>query len=111
MTLDCLLGAFLVKPLYICAADVILNLSSNITGKEFILDINIMLNDDTLINLEMQVASEYNWSERSLSYLCRAYDQLHRGKNMRKCFLSFILVFLILHFIHHIQNFTPLIKC
>lgn len=57
-----------------------INLSSNITGKEFILDINVMLNDNTLINLEMQVANEYNWPERSLSYLCRAYDQLHRGE-------------------------------
>lgn len=57
-----------------------INLSKNITGKEFILDINIMLNDDALINLEMQVANEYNWAERSLSYLCRAYDQLHSGE-------------------------------
>lgn len=39
-----------------------------------------MLNDDTLINLEMQVANEYNWAERSLSYLCRSYDQLYRGQ-------------------------------
>ena len=39
-----------------------------------------MLNDDTLINLEMQVLNEHNWPERSLSYLCRAYDQLYRGQ-------------------------------
>ena len=55
------------------------NLSRNLTGKEFIMDINVILNDDTLINLEMQVANEYNWPERSLSYLCRSYDQLYRG--------------------------------
>ena len=29
------------------------NLSSSLTGKEFIMDINIMLNDNKLINLEM----------------------------------------------------------
>ena len=57
-----------------------INLSGNVSGKEFILDIKIMLNDDTLINLEMQVANEYNWAERSLSYLCRSYDQLYRGQ-------------------------------
>lgn len=57
-----------------------INLSGNITGKEFILDINLMLNDNTRINLEMQVANEYNWSERSLSYLCRSFDQLYRGQ-------------------------------
>lgn len=58
-----------------------INLSGDVSGKEFILDINVMLNDNTLINLEMQVANEYNWPERSLSYLCRSYDQLYSGQN------------------------------
>ena len=57
-----------------------INLAGNLTGKEFILDINVMLNDNTQINLEMQVANEYNWPERSLSYLCRSFDQLYRGQ-------------------------------
>ncbi|MBQ8802937.1 MAG: Rpn family recombination-promoting nuclease/putative transposase, partial [Tyzzerella sp.] len=57
-----------------------INLAGDVTGKEFILDVEIMLNDDTLINLEMQVANEFNWPERSLSYLCRSYDQLYRGQ-------------------------------
>ena len=37
-----------------------INLAEDVSGKEFILDINIMLNDNTLINLEMQVANESN---------------------------------------------------
>ena len=49
-------------------------------GKEFILDIEVMMNDDTLLNLEMQVANEHNWPERSLSYLCRSFDQLYSGQ-------------------------------
>ena len=57
-----------------------INLAGDVAGKEFILDIKVMLNDETLINLEMQVLNEYNWPERSLSYLCRAYDQLYRGQ-------------------------------
>ena len=57
-----------------------INLSGDITGKEFILDVNLMLNDDTFINLEMQVANEYNWPEPSLSYLCRSFDQLYQGQ-------------------------------
>lgn len=57
-----------------------IDLSGEVSGKEFILDINVMLNDDTLINLEMQVANEHNWPERSLIYLCRAFDQLQRGQ-------------------------------
>ena len=61
-----------------------INLSENVTGKEFILDIKVMLNDETLINLEMQVANEYNWPERSLAYLCRAYDSYIVDKNMKR---------------------------
>lgn len=61
-----------------------INLAGDVTGKEFILDINVILNDDTLINLEMQVTNEYNWPERSLSYLCRAYDNLYSGEDYKK---------------------------
>lgn len=57
-----------------------INLAGNVSGKEFILDIEVMLNDDTLINLEMQVANEHNWSERSLSYACRSFDNLYQGQ-------------------------------
>ena len=57
-----------------------INLSGDVTGKEFILDINIILNDDTIINLKMQVANEHNWPERSLNYLCRSFDQLYSGQ-------------------------------
>ena len=57
-----------------------INLSGDVSGKEFILDIEVILNNERLINLEMQVLNEHNWPERSLSYLCRAYDQLYRGQ-------------------------------
>lgn len=52
--------------------------------KQFILDLKLCINHDTLINLEMQVVNERNWPERSLSYLCRTYDQLHRGQDYLK---------------------------
>ena len=48
-----------------------IELGKSVDNKEFILDINITLNDDTLINLEMQVTDELNWKDCSLSYLCR----------------------------------------
>ena len=57
-----------------------INLSEDVSGKEFILDIHVLLNDNTLINLEMQVGNEYNWPERSLSYLCRGFDNLQKGQ-------------------------------
>ena len=57
-----------------------IDLSKNITGKDFVLDIKVLLNSNRLLNLEMQVKNEFNWAERSLTYLCRAFDQLQRGQ-------------------------------
>ena len=50
-------------------------------GKTFVLDINVLLNDQTLINLEMQVADYRNWPERSMAYLCRNFDRLQSGQD------------------------------
>ena len=52
----------------------------NISNKEFILDIQIFLNNNTYLNLELQVENEGNWPDRSLSYLCRSFDQLYHGQ-------------------------------
>ena len=57
-----------------------IDLSQNITGKDFILDIKVLLNSNRLLNLEMQVNNEYNWVDRSLTYLCRSFDQLQSGQ-------------------------------
>lgn len=54
-------------------------LGESINDKTFFLDISITLNNCTLINLEMQVINEHNWPERSLSYLCRTFDNLNSG--------------------------------
>ncbi len=56
-------------------------LGEAVQSKEFRLDINIVLNDRTLINLEMQVANKLNWKNRSVIYLCRSFDSLSRGQD------------------------------
>ena len=56
-----------------------INLSDDISGKDFVLDIDVLMNNDTKINLEMQVSNKRNWPDRSLSYTCRSFDQLYRG--------------------------------
>ena len=56
-------------------------LGDSIDAKTFILDIKIIMDGNTVINLEMQVINEQNWPERSLLYLCRAFDNLNRGSN------------------------------
>ncbi len=56
-------------------------LGDTMKDKECRLDINVLLNDNKLINLEMQVANRLNWHERSVTYLCRAFDSLDHGQD------------------------------
>jgi len=56
-------------------------LGQYIESKTFILDIKVLLNDNTIINLEMQLNNYQNWPERSLSYLCRNFDNLNKGSD------------------------------
>ena len=66
------------------ASVIILNpieLGETIDEKTYILDIKVELNGHSIINLEMQVINEGNWPERSLCYLCRAFDNLNHGQN------------------------------
>ena len=50
-----------------------------ITDKNFHLDILVLFNDSTIINLEMQVKDLKNWVPRSISYLCREFNSLDHG--------------------------------
>ncbi|MBR3811536.1 MAG: Rpn family recombination-promoting nuclease/putative transposase [Agathobacter sp.] len=54
---------------------------SKLEDKEFVLDLKVLLNNNHLINLEMQMADQHNWQDRSLSYLCRSFDQLYKGED------------------------------
>lgn len=54
-------------------------LGNSIGDKDFILDIQVIVNRRTKLNLEMQVINYGNWKERSLSYLCRSFDNLAKG--------------------------------
>ena len=56
-----------------------IKLGEAIDDKTFILDINVLLNSNTVINLEMQVLDLNDWPERSLSYLSRSYDNVAKG--------------------------------
>ena len=49
--------------------------------KDIILDVNVCLNDEKVLDLELQVADEKNWTERSLYYACRNYTGLVKGGN------------------------------
>ena len=84
------LKSFLCSLLHLNPDDVwsvqILNpieLGKKISDKDFILDIKILMNNNTSISLEMQVNNQYNWPERSLVYLSRLFDGLNAGDTYR----------------------------
>lgn len=54
-------------------------LGQSFENKDFILDINVTINHETRLNLEMQITNYNNWKERSLSYLCRSFDNVYKG--------------------------------
>lgn len=57
-----------------------IELGASYDDKDFILDIKVEINHSMIMNLEMQVVNRHDWQDRSLSYLCRSYDQLSRGQ-------------------------------
>lgn len=56
-------------------------LGETVENKEFRLDINVIINNHLRLNLEMQVANQLNWKNRSLSYVCRSFDQINHGED------------------------------
>ncbi len=54
-------------------------LGESIHDKEIRLDINVQLDNHSIINLEMQISNRFNWPNRSLFYLCRSFDNLNHG--------------------------------
>ena len=58
-----------------------IELGRSVTDKTFYLDLRLTLNENTIINLEMQVLNEGFWRERSIGYLARNFDHLERGED------------------------------
>lgn len=65
--------------------------------KQGILDVKAELNDDTKINIEIQICPQTFWERRQLFYLCRMYDEdLDEGdgySKVKKCISIAILDF------------------
>ena len=57
-----------------------IKIGEQIDEKSFVLDIEVLLNNDNILNLEMQMENQQDWQDRSLSYLCRSFDQLYQGE-------------------------------
>lgn len=61
-----------------------IQMGEDFDSKTFILDIHVLINRNMYLNLEMQVVNEQDWSDRSLSYLCRQFDNLYSGDEYSK---------------------------
>ena len=70
MSVDFIVSATIQNPI---------ELGKSFDDKTFILDVKVLLNNRKFIDLEMQVINYYDWPERSLSYLCRNFDNLSKG--------------------------------
>jgi predicted transposase/invertase (TIGR01784 family) len=71
-----------------------ISLADDPQKKEMILDIKAEMNDNTIINLELQVVNNHDWPERSVSYLCRCFDNLHAGQEYHRVKGAFHIGFL-----------------
>ncbi len=58
-----------------------IELGKGYDDKIFVLDVKVLLNDATVINIEMQVVNEGFWTNRSLSYLCGIFQNLKHGED------------------------------
>ena len=58
-----------------------IQLGDHVDDKNMILDVRVEMNQNKIVNLEMQVINNYDWPERSLSYLCRCFDNLKSGQD------------------------------
>ncbi|MDE6846405.1 MAG: Rpn family recombination-promoting nuclease/putative transposase [Lachnospiraceae bacterium] len=80
-------------------------LGESIESKEVRLDISVLLNKRTIINLEMQVANRLNWQNRSVVYLCRSYDSLTHGQDYNEAKSAIHIGFLDYTLFHNRPEF------
>ena len=55
-------------------------LGEAIDEKTCILDVFLIMNNNTRVNIEMQVSRQDGYRNRTLLYLCRSYDKLKKGE-------------------------------
>ena len=48
----------------------------NNLSKKTVMDLKLILNNNEILNIELQVYTDKYWIQRSLLYLCRAYDSI-----------------------------------
>lgn len=57
-----------------------IELGKTIDEKDFILDLSVLVNNSTSLNLEMQMYYDKFWTDRSVAYACRSLSSLNKGE-------------------------------
>ena len=53
-------------------------------GKMIVMDVKVELNNSEIIDVELQLYNNQNWEQRSILYLCRAYDNIGKSEDYTK---------------------------
>ncbi|MBR0093574.1 MAG: Rpn family recombination-promoting nuclease/putative transposase [Lachnospiraceae bacterium] len=53
---------------------------NEVLNKHIVMDVRVEMNNAEILDIEVQIGNEYDWIQRSLLYLCRAYDSLDAGE-------------------------------
>ncbi len=56
----------------------------SVAQKETVMDLKLILNTNEIINIELQMYFDKYWNNRSILYLCRAFDCLKDGEDYSK---------------------------
>lgn len=80
-------------------------LGETVNNKDVALDLLVILNNDTRINIEMQVAPQSFWVNRSLTYMCRLHNHLEVGEEYDKVLKSIHISIIDFRLFDHEQTF------
>ena len=85
-TLKALVGTFLKVDPESIETEIMnpIALGEAIKDKEYHLDVKVLVDNETKVNLEMQVIRHEGWRERTLVYACREFDDLNKGDDYRE---------------------------
>ena len=70
-----------ISPNDVKSIEVINPIDLNSYAKETVMDLKLVLNSGEILNIELQTYTDPYWINRSVLYLCRAYDNIKEGEN------------------------------
>ncbi|WP_029232358.1 Rpn family recombination-promoting nuclease/putative transposase [Butyrivibrio sp. VCB2006] len=70
-----------ISPEDVLSIEVLNPIDLNSYVKETVMDLKLMLNNGEVMNIELQTYNDRHWTDRSILYMCRAFDSIKEGDN------------------------------